>query len=29
MARQIVADKMPTAIKLDVPVVVDMNMGSN
>jgi DNA polymerase-1 len=27
--QQIVADKMPNAIKLDVPVVIDMNTGSN
>ena len=26
---QIVADKMPNAIKLDVPVVIDMNTGMN
>lgn len=27
--QQIVQDKMPSAIKLDVPVVIDMNTGSN
>jgi DNA polymerase-1 len=27
--QQIVADKMPNAIKLDVPVVIDMNTGMN
>ena len=27
--KEIVQDKMPNAIKLDVPVVIDMNTGSN
>ncbi len=29
IVRKIVHDKMPSAIKLDVPVIIDMNTGSN